>query len=92
MTEYQPKYRWRLTWPDKPDDFVGHEGGRSFGRFYRKIGGLADEDWWWTMNCADLDPRFGSGTSGLAATAREASRMVEEVYDAAKAGGWIKDS
>lgn len=92
MSEYRPKYKWRLSWPDSVDDFTGLENGRSFGRFYRRIGGMAEEEWWWTMNCIDLDPRFGSHTSGLAVTRREACRKIEEIYDAAKDGGWIKET
>lgn len=32
MTEPTPKYRWRKTWEDEPDDFVGYDGDEYLAR------------------------------------------------------------
>lgn len=89
MTEYQPRYRWRPDSPDTPNDFLGHENGRVFGRIRLMNGGPSDGQWWWILNHQDLRLEFNTGNAGLAENAREASRYVEEMYDRAKAEDWF---
>src|SRR5262245_34511622 len=51
------KFAWSRTWPDRPQDFVAHDGDLSIGRVYR-IAGVA-ERWKWSMT-AWLGNRAGS--------------------------------
>lgn len=84
------KYRWRQTWPDKPDDYSGRDPGTLdhagnpvvIGRFYlaHVPGGMA---WRWFMQWM---PERGGVLlpSGIAESEREAARAIEDAYDAVK--------
>jgi hypothetical protein len=81
-----PRYSWRLTWTDKADDFVGHDGSRTFGRIHRHHQG----NWLWflTMKQALHDRPAMQVTAGSADTARQAAAAVEDCYDRVMAGTW----
>lgn len=86
----QLKYRWRKTWADKPDDFVGKDPDNvdqfgspsTIGRFYLAHipGGMA---WRWFVQWHPP----GAGVvlpSGVAQSEREAAKAIEDNYD------WLK--
>lgn len=88
MSEYQPRYRWRPTWQEKPDDFSAYDPGGitirgtpvTIGRFYlhQCAEGMR---WYWHMQAGD-NGRERVNLSGLSDTAREAAREIETNYDA----------
>ncbi len=90
MSEIVLKYKWRKTWPDRENDFVGrdpdtpdHLGAPStIGRFYltRTPDG---ERWVWYMQWGGND-RERVNTSGLSLTAREAAKEIENNFDKLK--------
>jgi hypothetical protein len=87
MTEvYQPRYRWRETWPGEGhQDYQAFDGDQSFGRIqldktsHTKIG-----LWKWNITHIPWVRKYIMPHGGWAADAREASRMVEEHYDRLK--------
>lgn len=84
--EPTPRYSWRLTWPDKEDDFVGSDGIRKFGRIHKHHQG----NWLWflAMTQAFYNRADMGTTSGAADTARLAAAAVEDCYDRVMAGQW----
>jgi hypothetical protein len=78
------RFRWRLTWSERDDDFCASDpeinvGSRerpssTFGRTYATHGGPQRGRWWWgahgTAKLAD----------GFAETATEAARLIEGAY------------
>lgn len=87
MTEITLKYRWRQTWADKPDDYVGKDPGNldqfgnpsTIGRFYlaQIPGGMA---WRWFTQWAP--PGAGAHLpSGVSQSEREAAKAIEDAYD-----------
>lgn len=85
------KYKWRKTWPEHPNDFVGFDPDsldrngvpETIGRFYlsHMPDGLA---WRWFSQWRPLD-HSGALSSGVAATEREAAKAIENAYDRMKA-------
>ncbi|OJU12276.1 MAG: hypothetical protein BGN85_09485 [Alphaproteobacteria bacterium 64-11] len=88
----KPRYRWRHTWPDKGDDFMGFDGDRKIGRIYRAAwspdGGAWC--WYWQADGPDIDRRY-SGSAGTVKTARLAAKVIEDLYDRAKVGASLLD-
>jgi hypothetical protein len=88
--QYQPKYTWRRTSLDANDpptdlDWIGLDGTDYLGRIRKELHGPTKGQWHW----AGSWPRTYKGkpptpNSGYAATAREATRMVEEHWDLCK--------
>jgi hypothetical protein len=87
MTEpYQPCYTWRQTSLDANDpptdlDWTGLDGTAYIGRIRKELHGPTKGQWHW----AGSWPRTYAGTpptpnAGYVATAREATRMVEEYW------------
>ncbi len=83
----QLKYMWRKTWEDVPDDFEGIDPSREdffgkplkFGRIF--LGHVPEGTGW--LWCLQWSPH-GYGDilpSGVAATAREAAKAMEDAYD-----------
>lgn len=77
--EIQLKYRWRQTWPEREDDFVGYDGDVSIGRFYKYMapGGYT---WRWFFDA--VLQGTGVARGGMCDTAREAAHEIERWYDA----------
>ncbi|MCQ0986380.1 hypothetical protein [Jiella marina] len=84
--EYQPRYKWRQTWPEKGEDYECVWNGISVGRIYRIIGGPQDRMWFWTQYAhQDTPTRIPANSSGVIdGTARDAAKIVEEAFDAAR--------
>lgn len=75
------KYRWRHTWPDRENDFVGYDGEALIGRFYIFQMPGNETAWRWFLQ-AEI---ARGGQTGHADTARAAAKALEDAYDAAKA-------
>lgn len=77
--EIKLKYRWRKTWPDSENDFLGKDGDETIGRFYlhRAAEGLR---WYWHMQW-DANGRERVQLSGLCEKPREAAQKIEQNYD-----------
>lgn len=88
MTDpYRPLYPWQPTWPGetgldgKPlQDFVGIDRGEHIGRIRLEIGGPMGGKWQWSGQGPVRIPKRILPHQGYCATAREASRMVEDYY------------
>ena len=80
--EIKLEYRWRKTWPEVEDDFVGRDGEETIGRFYkhRAAEGMR---WYWHMQWGG-DRRDRVQLSGLCREPREAAREIERNYDLLK--------
>ena len=85
MTEYQPRYKWRVTWPDEGDkdswqtDFCGWDGEIRVGRIRYEPHGPKKDFWQWSGHGGRVGERL-TPHQGYVPTAREASRKVEEYY------------
>lgn len=77
--EIKLKYRWRKTWPDHENDFVGYDGANKLGRFYelRTPEGMK---WVWYYQY-DHGDRDNPAPTGISDTPREAAREIEVTYD-----------
>ena len=75
-SNYRPKYQWRATFEDKPDDFAGWDDRIRFGRIMQHPFGY----WEWHLNGIKL-----GSADGVAITGREAAMALEAEYDRAKA-------
>lgn len=73
----KPKYQWRATTPDKPDDFCGWDDDIRFGRILKHI--MAGH-WVWHLNGIGL-----GSDNGQADDARTAALAIEAAYDRVKA-------
>ena len=84
--EYQPKYRWKETWPGEGhQDFQAFEGNQSFGRIQLdKTSGSYIGKWKWNITHIPWVRKHPMPHSGWEETAREASRAVEELYERLK--------
>lgn len=78
--EIKLKYKWRLTWPEKEDDFSGYDGDVQFGRFYKFFvpGGVGFK-WMWFFSAVVQGK--GVARSGLCETQRDAAAELERWYD-----------
>lgn len=82
------KYRWRQTWPDRDNDFVGTDPDRldqfgnpvTIGRFYLGYVGTV-EMWRWFVQYQP-GPVGIVLPSGHCDSPREAAKQIEEAYDA----------
>ena len=86
MTNDQPRYAWRETWPGegKPD-FVGYDGKEIVGRVRLDTTTATKTGLWrWNGGFASFVRRRVMPQQGWAETARAASRMAEEHYDRLK--------
>ena len=91
MSEIVLKYKWRKTWPDRENDFVGIDPSTldqlgnhtKIGRFYLQWvpGG---ERWLWSMYWGSRGRELIK-TEGISETPREAAREIEMAYDKLKA-------
>lgn len=85
---YQPKYKWRVTWPDPSDadshttDFCGWDGDVCIGRIRFEPQGLKKNMWQWSGHGPKKLPK-GRLTphQGYEDTARNASAKVEDYYE-----------
>ncbi|NNH30489.1 hypothetical protein C9413_13535 [Rhizobium sp. SEMIA 4085] len=81
--EYQPKYRWRMTWPAEHDqDYSGWDGNIQFGRIFYECVGMMTGRWCWA---GGYDPRIKMIVRprwGWSETAGRATQKVEEHYEA----------
>lgn len=90
MTEEEIKYRWRKTWSDQENDFVGHDPSNPnhigdpsmIGRFY-KLRTPDGERWAWYMQWGG-NYRERVNTAGLSDTPREAAHEIERNFDKLK--------
>jgi len=54
MTDNQPQYKWRITWPDEGDadswktDFMGWDGDTPVGRIRLETAGPKKGKWQWS--------------------------------------------
>lgn len=80
--EYKPRYQWRETWPGESEqDFSGYDAEELFGRIQVDTTTSGKEHLWrWNGGFASWVRQRIMPQQGWAATAREASRMVEEHY------------
>ena len=89
MIEYRPKYKWRETWPGETgrdakalQDFQGWDGETPVGRIGLDYAGPMSGMWNW---CGPGSKRGIKKRllphQGYVATAREASRVVEDYYE-----------
>jgi hypothetical protein len=87
LGEYQPKYKWRVTWPDQEDagsqqtDFSGWDVDIYIGRIRLEPHGLKKGQWQWSGGGPNGVRERLLRHQGFAPTAREASRMVENYYE-----------
>ena len=78
------RYKWRKTWPDSENDFVGFDGDCKIGRFH-VTNSSGEEKWVWFLQAEEPDVDRGAVTlNGVADSAREAARQLEESYIKAK--------
>src|SRR5690606_11689746 len=83
--EYQPHYKWKLTYPDRKADFTGTDVPNRFARFHIHHLGF----WIWSVLPYFVLKQVSiAPTAGRAETAREAARASEECYDRILAGTW----
>jgi hypothetical protein len=87
MSDYRPKYKWRETWPGETgldgtplQDFQGWVGDVPVGRIRLEDAGPMKVTWQWSGHGGRVRQRL-TPHQGYAATAREASRMVEDYYE-----------
>lgn len=81
----KPRYRWRRTWPDRPNDFIGFDGDRTIGRICldERLPGGAKWRWFYQAWGEGIDPRY-NGSVGEASSARLAAKEIEDRYDRAR--------
>jgi hypothetical protein len=100
MSEYRPKYKWRETWPGETgrdgnalQDFQGWDGETPVGRIRLEDAGPMEGKWQWSGHGSrrGIKKRL-LPHQGYAATAREASRMVEDYYELLLRHNGMKDS
>ncbi|WP_245384558.1 hypothetical protein [Rhizobium leguminosarum] len=81
--QYQPKYKWRETWPGEGhQDFAGFDGEQSFGRI--QLDTLTSSRlgmWKWNATHVPWVREHIAPHSGWETTSREACRKVEEHYE-----------
>ncbi|TCU05373.1 hypothetical protein EV132_13634 [Rhizobium sullae] len=84
--EFQPKYKWRESWPGEGhQDFVSWDGDLQFGRILLDLATASRAlQWRWAINTIPWQRQNILPHSGWAPTAREASRRVEELYEQIK--------
>lgn len=77
------KLKWRRTWPDNPDDYVGVDPKHgNIGRIYRYTTGGRDYiGWFWTMYASGAGISRPAVCSGYAGTPREAASKVEGAWE-----------
>jgi len=86
MEPYKPKYKWRETWPGEGhQDFAAWDGDLQFGRISYDSVTLKKGQWRWALTHIPWVKRRDFVHNGWAPDAREASRLVEELYDRVKA-------
>jgi hypothetical protein len=87
MTEYTPKYKWRETWPGEGhQDFAAWDDDLQFGRILLDTMTLKNGQWRWALSYIPWVKQHGGYVhNGWAPSAREASRLVEELYHRVKA-------
>lgn len=86
MTEYQLRYRWRVTWPDEGDrdswqtDFRGWDGERPVGRIRFESHGPKRNTWMWSGHGGKVRERL-TPHQGYEPTARQAAAKAEDYYE-----------
>ena len=83
------RLKWRKTWPDYEADFCVDSPieGATIGRIMLTIGGPKDRQWQWTYQAAIKGlPWNQLHHSGFEATARQAAKVIEDMWFAATAG------
>lgn len=71
--EIHLRLKWRRTWDDRENDFCGYDrnSGKRAGRIYlRSTGGFLNGQWSW----------FFGGSTGTEPTAREAAKVIEDLW------------
>ena len=81
----RPRYKWRLTWPDKADDFKGFDGIWTVGTIH--VHHLGNWLWFCGLSEYTTGPALWAA-AGSAPTARLAAKEVEDCYDRMLAGDW----
>jgi hypothetical protein len=85
-SDYTPRYKWRITWPDPGDadshktDFSGWDEGICIGRITLQPHGLTKGTWMWSGHGPRVRERLFPH-QGYQPTARDAARMVEDYYE-----------
>ena len=84
------RLRWRKTWEDVEDDFIGYVPGLvdTLGRPVRKIGRIhiiqgnphAGEFVWYYQACLPGLPWAALTRGGWEPTAREAAKQIEDIW------------
>lgn len=78
------KLRWKKTWPDRENDFVGHAPNfeASVGRIQLAEHGPQQNSWSWSLTAAgEHVRREGIGAlTGVEPSPREAARAVETAW------------
>ncbi|TAZ00090.1 hypothetical protein [Rhizobium leguminosarum] len=84
--EYQPKYKWRETWPEEGGQgFEGIDGGECFGRVQLDTTTSNRKGMWrWNPGFEPWVRERIMPQQGWEETAREASRRAEEHHDRLK--------
>jgi len=86
-SEYQPRYKWRETWPgEESQDFIGYDGEDVVGRIrLDKTTHGKSGMWQWNGGFAAWVRKRIMPQHGWAETAREASRLAEQHHDKLRA-------
>jgi len=85
MPEYQPKYKWRETWPGEGhQDFAAWDGDLQFGRILLDLTSQRNGQWIWAINHIPWQRQTIMPHHGWAPSAREGSRLVEGIYEKLK--------
>jgi len=90
------RLRWKKTWPDRENDFVGHAPNfeASVGRIQLVEHGPQQNSWSWSLTAAGEHVRredIGALT-GSEPSPREAARAVENSWFAAIKGSPLDDA
>lgn len=85
MTEPTPKYRWRHTWVDEPDDFTGFDGAVVVGRIFKDMTTPnAKGKWRWAGGHAPWIMKMVMPNNGWCDTPRQAAKAAEDHYEIMK--------
>ncbi|MBX3580856.1 MAG: hypothetical protein KF810_03030 [Rhizobiaceae bacterium] len=83
------RLKWRRTWPDRENDFVGVDpiSGKTIGRFHVSSAGNDAGKWIWLYQASFPGlPWAEIHRSGFEATPREAAKAIEDTWFRATEG------
>lgn len=79
MSDIPIRYRWRRTWPDQDQDFVGEDGSLTIGRFYWAVGTEGEMCWFWFLQGLMFNEPAPNGR--CVGPARAVAAMIEDLHD-----------